>query len=462
MENATLIVCPDASERAAYTGWLRAEGYRVAEVASAADAIERHRRESFPLTVAELESSTIDGVELIRTVRTINPRAEVLMLSAGDSVHAAVAAMKAGAADLLLKPIQREALLDSIRKIGGLHDVMQENRRLRDELRRRYDFSHIVASSPQMLHVLALAGRVAPRDTSVLITGESGTGKELLARAIHVNSTRAHQPMVSINCAAIPETLLESELFGYRRGAFTGAHADKMGLLTTADGGTLFLDEIADLPLQTQAKLLRFLQEGTYFSLGSLWPASADARVIAATNAPLLERVEAGTFRRDLYYRLSVFPLHIPSLRERPQDIVPLAHHFLRQIGNEVGKRVPGLSREVVHYLTSRSWRGNVRELQNAIERAVIVSEGNLLTSNDFRLLDPPGDSRGPTSTLGELPENGVDLPALNRRLIAEAMERTQYNVSAAARLLGLSRATLRYRMKKYKFPALPERMALH
>ena len=463
MENATLIVCPDPSERAAYSGWLRAEGYRVAEVASAAEAISEHRRASFPLTVSDLALPANEAIELIQTVRTINPQEELLIVSAGDSVRAAVAAMKAGAADLLLKPIDRETLLESIRKISGLHDVLQENRRLREQLHQRYDFSHIVAHSPQMLHVLALAGRVAPRDTSVLITGESGTGKELLARAIHVNSTRARRPMISINCAAIPETLLESELFGYRRGAFTGANSDKPGLLATADGGTLFLDEIAELPLSTQAKLLRVLQEGTYFALGSLAPSTADVRVIAATNAPLLARVEMGTFRRDLYYRLSVFPLHIPPLHERPEDIVPLAHHFLREIGNGIGKKVPGLSREVVRYLTTRTWKGNVRELQNAIERAVIVSEGNLLTSADFRLLEPPVEtSANRQVTAAELPQDGVDLPELNRKLIVEAMERTRYNVSAAARLLGLSRPTLRYRMRKYKITLRPERALLH
>jgi DNA-binding NtrC family response regulator len=462
MESAALIVCLDASERADYAEWLREEGYRVAEAESAAEAIARHRAEPFPVTVAELESHPIGGVELIRTVRSINPQAEILVLSAGTSVPDAVAAMKAGAVDLLVKPILHEMLLASIRTIGGLHDVLQECQRRREELHRRFDFSQIVAHSPQMLHVLALAGRVAPRDTSVLITGESGTGKELLARAIHINSVRSHRPMVSINCAAIPETLLESELFGYRRGAFTGADADKPGLLATADGGSLFLDEIADLPLLTQAKLLRFLQEGTYFSLGSLWPSTADVRVIAATNAPLLERVEKGSFRRDLYYRLSVFPLHIPPLRDRPHDIVPLAHHFLRQIGNDVGKKVPGLSREAVRYITANSWGGNVRELQNAIERAVIVSEGNLLTSSDFRLLEPPRESLRGDGAGRELPEEGVDLPELNRKLIAEAMERTQYNISGAARLLGLSRATLRYRMKKYNLPSPPTRTALH
>ena len=458
MEDATLIVCPDAAERQAYTGWMRAEGYRVVESSSAADAIAQHQRSSFPLTVAELTAGGPDcldpmgGVELIQAVRAINPEAQLLMLSSGDSVPAAVAAMKAGAADLLSKPIERETFLDSIRKIGVLHEVLQENRRLREELHRRYDFSHIVAEAPEMLHVLSLAGRVAQRDTSVLITGDSGTGKELLARAIHVNSVRAHHPLVSVNCAAIPEALLESELFGYRRGAFTGAHADKLGLLATADGGTLFLDEVAELPLSLQAKLLRMLQEGVYFALGSPRPEKVDVRVIAATNAPLLERVEAGTFRQDLYYRLSVFPLHIPPLRERPEDVVPLAHNFLHQIASRVSKKVPGFSREAIQYLTSRTWRGNVRELQNAVERAVIVSEGNLLTSADFRMLDPevaPTNGRG--KPVWQLPEDGVDLAEINRTLIDQALKRTDHNVSAAARLLGLSRAALRYRLKKHE-----------
>jgi two-component system NtrC family response regulator len=452
LDTATLIVSPDAAERAAYGGWLRSEGYRVVEAESAAQAIAEHHRRSFPLTLAELISPAIDGVELIHAVRAINPRAELLMLSSGGSVHAAVAAMKAGAVDLLLKPIDRETLLGSIRQIGGLHEVLQENRRLREEIWRRHDFSRIIAHSPQMLHVLSLAGRVAPRDTSVLITGESGTGKELLARAIHVNSARAHRPLVSINCAAIPEALIESELFGYKRGAFTGAHADKPGLFTTAAGGTLLLDEVADLPLPTQAKLLRFLQDGTYFPLGGLRALSTDVRVIAATNAPLRARVEDGTFRRDLYYRLSVFPLHIPPLRERPDDIVPLAHHFLAEFGREVGKRVPGLSREAIGYLTTRPWLGNVRELQNAIERAVIVSAGSLLTSADFRSLDAEiAEIEGDGHRLAwQLPPGGIDLAELNRSLIAAALARKHYNVSAAARLLGLTRPALRYRMKKY------------
>jgi len=453
MSDAALMLCSDAPERGAYTRWLRAEGYGVVETASAHDAIERHRHQSFPLTVADMAVPRMDGAGLMCAIRAINPEAELLLLSTGETVRTAIAAMKAGAADCLLKPVDREGLLASIRKIGVLGEVLEVNRRLRDQLHRRYDFSHIVGRSPEMVQLLSLAGRVAATDTTVLITGESGTGKELLARAIHVNSSRAHRPMVSINCAAIPETLLESELFGYRRGAFTGAHSDKLGVLATADGGTFFLDEVAELPLTTQAKLLRFLQDGVYFALGDPSPRSANVRVIAATNADLLRRTDSGQFRKDLYYRLSVFPMQIPPLRARPQDIMPLAHHFLRRIGNRVGKQVPGFSREVVSYLVSQPWSGNVRELQNAVERAVIVNAGNLLTSADFRMLDPRAERTPEESgVLWLLPQDGISLPELNRQLIAQAMARTHHNVSAAARMLGVSRPTLRSRLRQLKF----------
>jgi len=451
MDEATLIFCPSESERAQYTGWLRASGFPVVEAASPADAIAYHRRESIPLTVAELLSTSFNGLELMRSVRDLRPQAEFVMLSNGESVKAAVAAMKAGVSDLLVKPVSRDVLIDVVRNVRGLVEVYAESQHFGEELRRRCDFSEIIAHSPKMLKVLAIVARVAPRDTAVLITGESGTGKELIARAIHRNSGRGGQPLVCVNCAAIPEALLESELFGYRKGAFTGADVDKPGLLTTADGGTLFLDEVAELPLATQAKLLRFIQEATFSPLGSLFPQRADVRLISATNASLAERVEAGHFRRDLYYRLSVFPIELPPLRERLEDIVPLAQHFLRLMQNGSGTRAPGLSREVVHYLTAKSWRGNVRELQSHIERAVIMSEGSLLTSADFRILDRTA-GRTPLVRRNwmELPEEGIDLSALNRNLIGAALTRSQYNVSAAARLLGLTRAALRYRMKKF------------
>jgi two-component system NtrC family response regulator len=355
--------------------------------------------------------------------------------------------MKAGAADVRFAPVAADALVAAVRDLLGNSPASTSERRQWKELRQRFHFEPIVAHSPAMLRLLTLAGRVAPTEATVLITGESGTGKELLARALHDNSSRRRRPMLSINCAAIPEALLESELFGYRRGAFTGAHGDKAGLLATADGGTLFLDELAELSLATQAKLLRFLQEGTFFPVGSSAPALADVRVLAATNADLAESVKSGAFRHDLFYRLSVFPLHVPPLRERPEDVLPLAQSVLQRVSERAGRRPPLLPREVARFLLSRTWPGNVRELENTVERAVILCDGPTLSPRDFRVLDAAVHT-GPKAW--DLPEQGVDLPDLNRRLVAAALERTQYNVSAAARLLGLSRPALRYRMEKY------------
>jgi transcriptional regulator with GAF, ATPase, and Fis domain len=311
------------------------------------------------------------------------------------------------------------------------------------------DFPGIVAVSRHMHDTLALVARVAPHDTAVLLSGETGTGKELLARAIHARSPRAHRPLVSINCAAIPDTLLESELFGYRKGAFTSAHADKPGLVAAAAGGTLFLDELAELPLPLQAKLLRVLQEGTYFPLGAVRSEHTSVRVIAATNAPLRERVADGRFRRDLYHRLSAFPIEVPSLRERPADIGVLAQHFLRELNRRAGAQPRELAPDAIRSLTARTWPGNARELRNAVERAMIISTGSVLRSEDFSFLE---DATGPHDGTGSwvLPVDGIDLRALNRGLVQAALRRERGNVTRAARLLGLSRPALRYRLKKY------------
>ena len=448
MEHSTLILFCKPSVAEQWRAWFEEEGYRVAFAGDAAEAIELQRRRGAALTVADVDDVLAAGVSFVRALFAVRPQAEVLLIGPPSSGQASVAAMKAGAADLLFHPVERAPLLAAVHDVLGAYQTGASERRLWRELRQRFDFAHIVAHSSQMLHVLTLAGRVAPTDASVLITGESGTGKELLARAIHQNSSRRQRPMLSINCAAIPESLLESELFGYRRGAFTGAHGDKPGLLAVADGGTLFLDEVADLALATQAKLLRFLQEGSYFPVGSAAPHSADVRVLAATNADVEAVVRKASFRHDLFYRLSVFPLHIAPLRDRREDIIPLARSFVQRTSDKSARKPPQITREVARHLLSRSWPGNVRELENAVERAVILCDGNRLTAADFRLLDAA--TAGETAKVWELPDQGVDLPELNRRFVAAALERTQYNVSAAARLLGLSRPALRYRMEKY------------
>jgi transcriptional regulator with GAF, ATPase, and Fis domain len=302
-----------------------------------------------------------------------------------------------------------------------------------------------------MREKLHLAERASASNLTVLITGESGTGKELLAQAIHANGARAKKPMVSVNCAALPESLLESELFGHRRGAFTGAHENRPGLAGEANGSTLFLDEIGDLPLPLQGKLLRFLQDGSYLPLGQCRPLGSDARVIVATNVDLRQRVEQARFRADLYYRVSAFPIHLPPLRERPEDIVLLVHHFLERIAGRDGRPIPRLARDAIDYLTSRRWTGNVRELEHLVERALLMSGESLLTARDFQALDAVEELKD-ASAPSVLPEGGVDLPGIVRDLVAAALRVKAGNVAAAARLLGLSRPTLRYRMKKYGF----------
>jgi transcriptional regulator with PAS, ATPase and Fis domain len=306
----------------------------------------------------------------------------------------------------------------------------------------------LIAHSPMMRSVLELLARVAATDTTVLIVGESGVGKELLAQTVHRDSPRGRGPFVSINCAAIPDALLESELFGYRRGAFTGASTDKPGLLATAQGGTLFLDEVADLPPPLQPKLLRFLQDRSFYPLGAVRPAAADVRIVAATNAPLFARVANGQFREDLYYRLAIFPITVPPLRDRPEDIRPLAEHFLATIAARLRRPIPTLTADAAAWLQTQPWRGNVRELAGAIERAVVLDTDGVIYVEDLRpSIGVPSWSSGHGLSL---PDDGVDLPSLTRSLIAAALERQRYNIAAAARMLGISRPVLRYRIKKY------------
>jgi transcriptional regulator with GAF, ATPase, and Fis domain len=311
-------------------------------------------------------------------------------------------------------------------------------------------FASVVTRSALLSEQLLLAARVAPTDLTILITGESGTGKEVLAHAIHRSSSRARKSLVPVNCAAIPEGLLESELFGHRRGAFTGACEDHRGLVGEASGGTLFLDEIGDLPLTLQGKLLRFLHDGSYLPVGQSRPMQGDTRVIAASNVDLRQRVTEGRFRNDLYYRLAAFPIRLPPLRERPEDVVVLAQHFLARLAARDGRPVPRLSRDAVDYLSSRQWPGNVRELEHLVERTLLMTDESLLTACDFRALDPVEERADLGVRPGALPEQGVNLPGLVRDLVAEALRSKSGNVAAAARLLGLSRPALRYRMKKY------------
>jgi two-component system NtrC family response regulator len=358
--------------------------------------------------------------------------------------------MKAGAYDYVTKPIDYTALALVVHRAMERQSLMEEVRKLRSALDLRYGFESIIGESPALLRVLEMASRVAQRDSTVLIRGETGTGKELLARAIHHNSRRKDGPFVTINCGAIPRDLLESELFGYTRGAFTGAQAAKPGKVELADSGTLFLDEIGELPPELQVKLLRLLQQGEVDKIGSTVRAVVDVRVIAATHRNLLAMVEDGTFREDLYYRLAVVPLEIPPLRERSGDVAELAQHIFLQTKQKHGLPNLRIAPAVLTRLATWRWPGNVRELENVIERMVVLSSGDEVTPADLPepLQAEPAQTSGMISL--ELPENGVSLEAVERELILKALERHGWNQSQAARFLDISRKTLIYRMEKY------------
>ena len=423
---------------------LRRAGYTVRTAGSGREAIKIYTTDSIDVALIDLAMPEMDGIALLAHLRQMNRNLQAIVITAYGSVERAVAAMKAGALDFLTRPVRNQVLLAQIEKALALNALVAENRRLRAAVGSTHDFSRLVACSAQMQAVLRLAQEAAQRDVTVLISGESGVGKEVVARAIHYNSERRDAPFFALNCAAIPENLVESELFGYEKGAFSGAHQRKPGLLEQAAQGTLLLDEISDLPLPAQAKLLRVIETREMIPLGGTQPVTVAARLLAATNADLRQRVRAKAFRDDLFVRLNVFPIPIPPLRERREDILPLAAHILERLARETGKELPGFSQDAVDYLLHAPWEGNVRELANAIERAVIISRGNLITAGDL-----PTEHTLSISD-GGLPPGGVNLNALERNLLAQALQRAGNNLTRAAALLGIGRGALRYRLGKH------------
>jgi DNA-binding NtrC family response regulator len=413
------------------------------------EALELFAQKPVDGVITGLRMKGMDGLALMRRLHETDPELPVILVTAYGTVASAVRAMKAGAFDYIEKPLNREDVRHTVEKALALTRLVAENRVLREELERQYDFSAIVGTSPEMLEILRLAGEVAQTDATVLITGESGTGKELLARAIHYNSPRAGHPFVAINCATLPENLLESELFGYEKGAFTGAERRKIGRFELAAGGTLFLDEIGDMTPAVQVKLLRVLEEREFTRLGGTETLSADVRLIVATNKNLADLVQDREFRDDLYYRINVFPIQLPALRERPRDILSLARHFLRDLSERTGKLVTEIEPEARRLLMQFDWPGNVRELKNVLERAVILTQGTSIGVE--HLPSRLHQGYGPTSTSPfSLPPGGLDIQDIERMLLVQALEKSRHNKSEAARLLGMSRATFRYRLRKY------------
>jgi two-component system NtrC family response regulator len=388
-------------------------------------------------------------LELLKQIRDNRLETTVIMITAFGSVETAVEAMKSGAYDYVTKPIDYEGLVLAVHRAMERQSLLEEVRSLRSALDERYGFENIVGRSKRLLHVLDMASRVAQHDSTVLLLGETGTGKELLARAIHQNGRRKNKPFVTINCGAIPKELLESELFGFTRGAFTGAHTAKAGKIEMADGGTLFLDEVGELPLDMQVKLLRLLQNGEIEKLGSTAQAVVDVRVIAATNRNLPAMIEDGAFREDLYYRLAVVPLALPPLRERKEDIPELVQHLLRKLKARHGHPDLAVAPALVSHLCNYRWPGNVRELENVLERMLVLSSGNqigLADLPDEMKQTPPAQG----SFLFDLPENGISLEGVERELLLRAIEKFNGNQTQAARFLDISRRTLIYRMEKH------------
>jgi DNA-binding NtrC family response regulator len=444
MKKRILVVEDEEKLRRVIELQLTVAGFDVDKAANAEDALKIVDRADMVLT--DLKLPNMDGLEFLGLIRRQNSVVPVVMMTAFGSVETAVGAMKAGATDFLLKPFSLDHLMQVVQKALEMRALRDENRQLKQELGRRYEFDNIIGRSPAMQEIFNTIERVGPTRATVLLTGESGVGKDLIARAIHFHSPRKDRPLVKINCTAIPENLMESELFGYEKGAFTGAQTSKPGKFEQADTGTVFLDEIGDVPPAIQVKLLRVLQEREFERLGSNTTRHIDVRLVAATNQDLRAALEQGTFREDLYYRLNVVPIDIPPLRERKQDIPFLANHFVKKLAADTGAHVETITDAGMEKLLSYHWPGNVRELENIIERSLVMAAGTELDAGDIKLENAPRPRPQGSDGAPFLPA-GLSLDEYEQEIIREALRRAEGNKSQAARLLGLTRNALRYRL---------------
>ena len=445
-----LIIEDEAKMRRLLELNLGEDGFKTVSAADAEAGLQLLASETIDLVLTDLKLPGMSGLELLQIVKQQNAALPVVVMTAFGSVETAVDAMKAGASDYVLKPFSLAEMRMVVRKELDVSRLREENRSLRHALGEKYSHPNIVARSAKMQEVLAMVERVAPTNSTVLLGGESGVGKDLIARAIHEKSRRASGPFIKINSTAIPENLLESELFGYEKGAFTGATTSKPGKFELADKGTLFLDEIGDVPPAIQVKLLRVLQEREFERLGGTRTVKVDVRLIAATNRDLRAALEDGTFREDLYYRLNVVPIDIPPLRDHKEDIPDLVNLFLGKFASDSGRQVTTLSREATDLLLTHYWPGNVRELQNVIERACALAKTTNLELDDIHLDSPRNRPASPGDRF--LPD-GMTLDQWEDEMIREALKRAGGNKSQAARLLGLSRNALRYRLSKIGIP---------
>lgn len=448
MPHQILVVDDDTAMREMLVSLFRDRGYRVQEACSAAEALEKAGDEPFDVILSDIRMARKTGIEMLCELRELRPDTPVVLMTAFGSIDSAVESMRAGAFDYITKPFEPDAVLLTVERALERGALEEENRRLRRALDQTSSFGDLIGESPAMREIFALIKKVTNSSSSVLITGESGTGKEVIARTLHYSGNRAEQPFVPINCTAIPEGLLESELFGHVRGAFTGAHASKQGLFAKASGGTLFLDEIGDMSLILQGKLLRVLQDREVRPVGGTEVKKIDVRIITATNKDLKAEMEAGNFREDLYYRLNVIPIHVPPLRERPQDVLPLANAFVAKHSRDEPRSI---SQEGLQHLAAFRWKGNARELENVIERALVLSEATQIGLEDFPLDPAKSEQRenSPTDLARSAAEQRLTLRELEARYIDEIMQITGGNKAHAAKILGVDRKTLYRRAER-------------
>ncbi len=444
-----MVVDDEEVMRESLAAWLREDGYSVDTAESGKDAIEKTKAKAYAIYFVDLKMpGGQDGIETMMEIRKIQPDTSIIIVTAYATVDTAITAMKEGAQEYIVKPCNPEEISLLVSRIIKIKNLQRENSILRKKLTKQYIFCDIISKNPKMLEIFGLIKEVASLRSTVMIQGESGTGKELIARAIHFSGDRAGKPFVGVSCAALTESLLESEMFGHEKGSFTGATGQKKGKFEIADGGTIFLDEIGDISPKLQLNLLRILQERNFYRVGGSEQINVDVRVIAATNRNLEEAVREGKFRDDLFYRLNVINIHLPSLRDRKEDIPLLVHNFIEHIGPELGREVNDISEGALKILLSHNWPGNVRELENAVERAIVTCKTKMLTEDDFGFLTNHGNEVKQWTIPSDL-----TLDEIENQAITATLQRTHGNIKEASSILGVDRSTLYDRIKKFNLP---------
>ena len=461
MAQKTLLVADDdASIRSLLKQLLSDEGFAVIEASTGIEVVDKVKESSPDLVIMDVRMPELDGIEALSRVKATNPKTAVLVMTAYGSSNAAIRAMELGAFDYITKPFELDKISHSVKRVLDYQRLTQEVEVLRDEISSLVQTERIVGNSPAMQEVYKTIGKVAKADATVLITGESGTGKELVAEALHLNSNRRSGPMVKVSCAALPETLLEAELFGHEKGSFTGAMTQRRGRFEMADKGTIFLDEIGEMTMQTQTKLLRVLQERKIERIGSNLPIKVDIRIIVATNKDLQKQVEQSKFRDDLYYRLNVINIHMPPLRDRKEDIPSLVEHFLAKHRYSATAQPAAISEEAIRRLMEYNWPGNVRELENVIERAVVLSRGQIITSRELPFGDHEAgdgeDGEGEADAKGDSSFFKKSVAQFEKDLIMKALRDANGNRSKAAEMLGIYRRLLYAKIKEYGLEGFP------